>query len=276
MRFLHVFAAACGVLAYYAYDDAVRADGVSPLETAWRDRETPGGLDAAIAAYAAASQRQDATPLVFERLVHARYFRAWTRLEDGSDEQTKEFERAVADGVRGVAAASKLGGSAPAEAGDLDDSLGNLGATAIGPLYWMSACYGRTIEQMSVFRKPGAAKRFKRLMERCVEIDGSFFHGGPHRALAGYLSRAPGIMGGDEKLAKKHAEDAIRSDPNYAENYVVRAEYVWLPAKDRARYEADLKTAIALPDDACPDAIPEQRVVKAKAAKALAESGDKF
>jgi hypothetical protein len=236
----------------------------SALERAWAERDAAGGLERAIAAYDRASHRQDATPLVFERLVRLRYFRASERLPEG-DERRQGFADAIADGLRGLGALAKTGGSALAVASDLDDRLDAFDRAAVGILYWTALAYGRTISDMSVFKRPAAAKRFKRLVERCLALDETYFQGGPHRVLAGYLAEAPGFMGGDAALAREHADAAIRIAPKYAENYVIRAEDVWRQAGDRKKYDADLDAALACPDEAAPDALAEQKIAKERA-----------
>jgi hypothetical protein len=253
----------------------LHADGESPLERVWAGRDA--ALDASIAAYEKAAERSDATPLVFERLCRMRFFRASERLPAGSKEMYREYERAVADGLRGVNRLAKQGGSAFADAGDLDDGLASVPNPAVGILYWTALSYGSTIEDMSVFRQPGAAKRFKRLVERCLALDETYFHAGPHRALAGFLAQAPGIMGGDKELAKTHADAAVRLAPKYADNYVQRAENAWLPAKDRTKYEADMDAALALSDDAAgAESVPEQKAAKGHARDLKVHAGDKF
>lgn len=242
------------------------------LEKAWADREAH--LQEAIAAYEKASKAPDAPAIVFERLARAHFFHASERLKAGSDEQYKEYRAAVEDGLRGLSRATK---KKLEDAGDLDDARASVQKGEVGILYWTAVSYGSQIEDLSIFRQAGAAKRFKRLVERCEALDPSYFFGAPHRALAGFLQQAPGIMGGDSKKAREEADAAIAAAPDFADNYNVRAENVWLPEKDRAKYEADLAKALALADDACgPDAAPEQRAAKKHAAEMKAKAGEKF
>jgi hypothetical protein len=248
------------------------------LERAWAARgASKEALLAAIEAYEKASRRPDAGPPVFERLVRARYFLATFRLPDDSEEQREAYARALADGLRGLGRAWRKNDAAFGDAADLEDAAGAANSETIGVFYWTVLSYGNTISTMSVFRRPGAAKRFKRLVERALAIDERFFEGGPHRVLADYLAKAPGIMGGDAGEARAHAEAAVRLGPQYAENYVVRARDAWKPAGDRARYEADLRFAMALADEAAgADATPEQREAKEAAKRLLARIGEDF
>jgi hypothetical protein len=259
-------------------EDALAAALPAYLEQAWTDRG--GGEDAlarTIETYEHASRAKDAAPLVFERLVRARYFRAKFKLDD-EDAQKEEYERALADGLRGLGRALR---GDPAAFEDLeeveDEAASRVDARTAGLLFWTTAAYGSTIESMSIFRQSGAGKRFCRLMERVRDVDERYFHAGPHRVLADYKARAPGFMGGDSDAARAHAEAALKIAPNYAENWMARARDVWKPAKNRARYEADLKKAIELADDAAgADAIPEQRELKARAKRLLEKAGEEF
>lgn len=274
------------LLSVASFAPAARAQGPPVVATAapdlvraWAERDAgPGGLERALILYERAAERSDATPLVFERLVRLRYFQANFRREENSEPQAEGFDLAVRDGLRGVSRAALEGGKAAAEAADLDDALDKIGKNAAAILYWTALSYGQTIpRRLSVFKQPGAAKRLRRLFERCLALEETYFHGGPHRVLSDWHAKAPGILGGDSGEAREHAEAAVRLGPRFAENYVVRAENVWLPAGDRAKYEADLETALALADDAAgEDGIPEQREAKKKAKRLLAAIDEKF
>jgi hypothetical protein len=133
-------------------------------------------------------------------------------------------------------------------------------------LYWTTLSFGRTIESLSIFSQLGAAGSFRLALERTIELDGACFHGGPHRALALYLAQAPGVVGGDSALARRHAEEAVRIAPTFAENHLGFAEVLMHAGEDAGAATRDaLRRALDLPDEIPPDAMPEQRIAKARA-----------
>lgn len=241
------------------------------LERAWAERGSPGGLGRALVALETASQADDADALTFERLVRLRFFITNETVPEGSDARMDGWRRCVADGVRGLARHAAPGGLPIRDPDDIDDLRDRIQPAAVGILYWTALCYGNTIQGFSLLRQAGAAKRFRRMVERSLALDERYFQAGPHRVLAEYLHKAPGIMGGDDDVSRRHAEAAMRLYPRYAENPLCRAENVWEPRKDRTRWREEIEAALAAPEDAFPDAVPEQRAAKARAGRMRAK-----
>lgn len=230
------------------------------LDNAWSRRAEPGGLERAIAAHEAALREGFADVMVFERLLRLRFFRAQERLPEGSVEQKAEYRQCIADGLRGLERHGHSGRVLELDGPeDLDGVRDSLDRKAVGILYWMALCYGSTIRDASLLKQPGGAKRFRRLVECSLRLDERYFFGGPHRVLAEYLHAAPGIMGGDDDEARRHAEHAMRLYPRYPENPLCRAENVWKPLGNRDAFDADVAAALDATEEAAPDASLEYR-----------------
>jgi tetratricopeptide (TPR) repeat protein len=152
---------------------------------------------------------------------------------------------------------------------DLSERVSTLPRPAVGVLYWTTLSFGRTIESLSPLKRYPAAKRFRKALERSVDLQGAYFFGGPHRSLAMYLARAPGILGGDDDAAREHAQRAIKQGPRFAENYVNYAKILSISDGDQATLRGALKKAMSLPDDAIRPAIAEQKEAKAAARSML-------
>ena len=247
------------------------------LEDAWARRAEPGGLDRAIAAGEAALRAGDADARTFERLVRMRFFRAKERLSGDPAAQLAEYRRCVANGLRGLERHGDPGGAMTLEGvEELDEARERIGLPAIGILYWTALCYGPTIRDASLFKQPGAAKRFRRLVERSLKLDERYFFAGPHRVLAGYLHEAPGIVGGDDDEARSHAEAAMRLYPHYPENPLCRAENVWRPAGDRDHWLSDVDASLSAAEAASPDAAPEHHAAVESARRLKTHVADRF
>ncbi len=266
-----LFAAAVTFLA----PAAGRADPA--LDDAWARRGDAGGLERAIAAFETAARGADADATTFERLARMRFFRAKERLAGDPAAQLAEYRRCVADGLHGLERHGDPGGATTFEGiEELDEARDRIGRPAVGILYWTALCYGPTIRDASLFKQPGAAKRFRRLVERSLKLDERYFFAGPHRVLAGYLHEAPGIVGGDDDEARDHAEAAMRLFPHYPENPLCRAENVWKPAGDRDHWLSDVDAALAAADATSPDAGPEHRAAVARARRMKTSVADRF
>ncbi|GIW73425.1 MAG: hypothetical protein KatS3mg102_2967 [Planctomycetota bacterium] len=262
-RMLLVLAAVLGAVA--ARGDEPLAAGAEPVAAALAARGDRAAASAAVAALArrVAAGEEGARAA----LVRARYFLAAQFLPEG--EAAAELETAVQEGLAGLGRA--LG--QPLEGFDaLDEARARLGREQVPLAYWTALAYGAWIPHLSVFSRLGAARRFRRVLERLVELDGGYFYAGPHRVLAEFLAQAPGIAGGDEQAARDHALRAVELAPGYIENHVVYAA-VHHRERDPEAYREALRRAAAMPVDgvAAPD-VPEQRAARARARRLLEQA----
>lgn len=112
----------------------------------------------------------------------------------------------------------------------------------------------------------------RRLNEKTATIDPDYFYRGPDRFFCAMYTKLPGLLGGSTSKAIEHGIRAVEAFPNYAGNRYFLAEAYFKEGKnDLARTQ--LEAAIAAPDDAYPDVIPEQRMEKARAAGLLGRIG---
>jgi TRAP transporter TatT component family protein len=247
---------------------AARAAAEDPIISALDSRADEASTRRAIEALEVLAKKPGTHPLaVGSAILQARFFHAENFMR--GDAQVEANKRNVADGLARI---SRLLGEKIEEFDDLDERLGQMTKSGVGLLFWTTLSFGRTIESMSVFSQAGAAKRFKRGLERVIALDPDYFHGVPHAALAKYLARAPGFMGGDSDRAKKSSEEAIRRAPGYADNYVNLAEVlkqIGAPSQDVQRA---LSTALGQAEDGPPGAGPEQRIARARATVLLRET----
>lgn len=199
-------------------------------------------------------------------LLQARFFLAENYLQ--GDEQVRTNEENVREGLSHLSRALRT----PLRSfDDLDEVRERVPREAASLLFWTTASFGRTIESLSVFSQMGAAARFRRSLERLIALDGGYFFGAPHGALALYFARAPAVIGGDPALARRHALLTLQIAPRFAGNHVQHAEVIMRSGGREPEYVQALNRALDLPDDdAAAEAKPEQRAAKARA-RALLE-----
>lgn len=114
----------------------------------------------------------------------------------------------------------------------------------------------------------------RRLNEKTATIDPDYFYRGPDRFFCAMYTKLPGLLGGSTSKAIEHGKRAVDAFPSYVGNRYFLAEAYFKNGKnDLAR--AQLEAAVATPDDALPDVIPEQRMEKARAAELLGRIGKK-
>ena len=214
-------------------------------------REDPKKLEAAVKAYEDAGAFAQATRACLARLeLHG----------DLKDDGQKEpwVDRGLKDGAKALRIP---------DPDDVIDGLAKLARPDAEALFYFAALYGRKIELCWKVKQFGMAKKFRRMAERAAELDGTVAHGGPHRMLGNFHHDAPGLVGGDSARVRPELDKAVEVAPKYAESRVMRAKLADSPAEKKA----DLEAALAAPDDAVPDMIPEQRAAK-KEARALLDA----
>lgn len=212
----------------------------------WAGREDPGKANEAVAACEALLRE---TPNDYETLLRLARLHYWI----GQNlEQVKESD-AIAQYVKGREYGRRAAGAAPDRAGGYFFEAANL---------------GRENNLKGKFKTLLGIGKVEELNRKAEAIQPDYFYRGPDRFFCAYYTRLPGLLGGSVKKAVEHGKKAVVAYPNYAGNRFLLAEaYVKDGRNDLAR--AELDAALAAPDDAFPDAIPEQRLEKKRAAELL-------
>jgi TRAP transporter T-component len=88
---------------------------------------------------------------------------------------------------------------------DLEAATANLGKAAVPALFWSASCLAKWIDLnrddiASVASLASAAT----LMERVLELDGSYYYGGPHIFFGVYYGGRAPMFGGNFELAEEH------------------------------------------------------------------------
>lgn len=110
------------------------------------------------------------------------------------------------------------------------------------------------------------------LNEKTDAIDPDYFYRGPDRFFCAMYTKLPGLLGGSSSKAIEHGKKAVAAFPNYVGNRYFLAEAYFKDGKNELARE-QLEAAVATPDDALPDVIPEQRMEKSRAAELLGRIG---
>ena len=252
-------------------------DAAAKAEEAWGNRGDKASLEAAIAAWEAASLANPNDAVVLAKLSHAYYFLAdahHRKLGDKSAEYLGAFEKGTAAGERALAAASPkfkqevTGGIA------VEQAIKSVGPEGLEAMYWYAANLGKWSRAKGFAVTLGNKDRIRAVMSRALELDPNFFHGAPYRYFGAFYAVAPGFAGGDMNKSKESFEKSLASAPNYVGTKVLFAELYAAKKGDRALYEKLLDEVLATPDDILPGLEPETRNEKEKAKELKAKAGD--
>lgn len=234
-----LFAAIAGVSS--GGDDSRRK-----AEALWAGREDPAKANEAVSAFEALLK--DA-PNDYETLLHLSRLHYWI----GQNLEPVKGSDAIAHYVKGREYAHRAAVAAPDRPGGYFFEAANLGRE--------NGLKGKFKSLLGIGKVEG-------LNRKAEAIQPDYFYRGPDRFFCAYYTRLPGLLGGSLAKAIEHGKKAVAGYPNYAGNRFLLAEaYVKDGKNDLAR--AELEAALATPDDALPDAIPEQRLEKKRAAELL-------
>jgi tetratricopeptide (TPR) repeat protein len=222
------------------------ADLMENAETLWTQREDPGKASEGIAAYEELLKENPEDYKILLRLSRLHY---WVgQILEGTDK-----EEALAHYGKGIEFGEKASGIDPEKPGGFFFEAANL---------------ARRNNLKGTFTNIFGINRVKKLNKRTASIDPGYFYNGTDRFFCAYYTKLPGLLGGSTKKAIEFGMRAVAAYPNYAGNRLFLAEaYVKDGNNDLARKE--LEAAVSLPDDAFPDAIPEQRMEKKRAGEVL-------
>jgi len=108
------------------------------------------------------------------------------------------------------------------------------------------------------------------LMQRALELDGSYYYGGPHLFFATYYANLPQIMGGSAEKSRKEFEEAMRvSGGRFLMADVFLAEFYAPLVLDQDLFESTLQRVLDAPPDIDPDIRVMNELAKERARRLL-------
>jgi hypothetical protein len=148
----------------------------------------------------------------------------------------------------------------------------------VAGLFWTANAWGSYINLNKTDVKALAdIPRIEAMMEKVLELDETFYYGGPHLFLGTLFASRPRILGGDPKRAKEHFESCLSISNNafllpkyfYAKSYAVQVQ-------DRELFRQQLTEILEAPDDLLPEQRLANEIAKRKAKALLAQEDDLF
>jgi hypothetical protein len=113
-------------------------------------------------------------------------------------------------------------------------------------------------------------------MQRVIELDEKYGHGGAHVVLGRLYFKLPGVAGGDNEKSIEHFEKAKKIDKNHLLTHLFMADTLLALDKKEDAIKA-LKFVIDAPvqKDREPENAKEKKIAKEKLAELTEEDGDK-
>lgn len=104
--------------------------------------------------------------------------------------------------------------------------------------FWLAVNYGFLGETRGILTSLFLIDPIEKALKKSLEIDESYFYGGPHRAMGWFLHKVPPwpISKGDSRKGLQHLEKALEFGPEFYLNHIYIAQILSaLREKERAR-----------------------------------------
>ena len=226
------------------------AEPEGKAELLWNEREDLGKAAEAIAAYEALQKDKPENYDILLQLSRLHYWIGQNLESTNGKESLSHYGKGREYGKK----ASEAGPDKP------------------GGYFFEAANLARENNLKGTFSNLWGISTVRKLNEKTSSIDPDYFYRGPDRFFCALYTKLPGLLGGSASKAIEFGKRAAEAFPNYAGNRFFLAEaYVKEGKNDLARKE--LEAAVALPDNALPDVIPEQRLEKKRATELLKRIG---
>ncbi|MBU44158.1 MAG: hypothetical protein CMN76_13125 [Spirochaetaceae bacterium] len=113
-----------------------------------------------------------------------------------------------------------------------------LDASCIEAQFWLAVNYGFLGETRGILTSLFLIDPIEKALSKSLELDESYFYGGPHRAMGWFLHKVPPwpISKGDSRKGLKHLEKALEYGPDFYLNHIYIAQvFAALRDKENAR-----------------------------------------
>jgi hypothetical protein len=160
----------------------------------------------------------------------------------------------------------------------LKNEVDRLGVDAVPALFWSASCLGKWID-LNRDKVTGIAGlgNAAALMQRVLELDDTYYHGGAHMFFGVYYGGRSPMLGGNFARAEEHFRHATEINNNKLLMVdMLKAEYLYRQQLDRDAFHNTLTGVIAAPDDLYPEMALPNAVAKRRAAALLEHEDDWF
>lgn len=133
---------------------------------------------------------------------------------------------------------------------------------------------------LAISDEPSALKdlpKLEAMMDRVLELDDTYYHGGIHALMGVYLVARPEMFGGMPEEAQMHFKEAFEiSESKYLLWHYLYARYYAVEIKDRELFSETLNRILSAPDDLYPEEAFINGAAKMKARYLLGKIDDIF
>lgn len=160
----------------------------------------------------------------------------------------------------------------------LEKQVAGLDMQAVPALFWSASCLGKWIDHNrdKVSGIAGLANAAV-LMQRVLELDDTFYHGGAHLFFGVYYGGRAPMLGGDFARSSEHFRRAAEINDNRLLLVdMLKAQYLYRQQLDRDAFHRTLTGIIEADDGLYPEMALVNAIAKQRAALLLGQEDDWF
>ena len=161
---------------------------------------------------------------------------------------------------------------------DLEAATAKLGKAAVPALFWSASCLGKWIDlNRDDIASAASLASAATLMKRVLELDDSYYYGGPHLFFGVYYGGLAPMFGGNFALAEEHFRRA--DEINQGKLLMVellQAEYLYRQQLNRTAFHDKLQYILDAPQGLYPEMALVNAICKQRAVYLLALEDEWF
>jgi len=187
--------------------------------------------------------------------------------DDERDRAEVLYRKAKLYGFRAISKHADFGKAAGGSLGEFSSLLNQFNRKDVPGLFWTANAWASWISvNMGGVEAMADLPMIEATMKRILELDDTFYYGGPHLMMGVYLAAKPAILGGDLEKAKQHFDRAFAlGSGKILMSRVLFAQYYARGIRDRALFTTTLEGVLAARADEVPDLTFVNTVAKEKA-----------
>jgi tetratricopeptide (TPR) repeat protein len=252
---------------------------VEEAEALWEERDDADKLRQAIEKWEQALEVDPSQDATWADLSRGYYFLADCHLlfdDEQKDQMMEVYEKSTQAAEQGLMQQSPEFRKRMQAGARMEEAVTVLKKEAVPALYWRSAALGKWAAAKGFATLLSYKDEVRAVMTHVLELDRTYYFGGPDRYFGAFFARAPSFAGGDLDRSKAHFEASLQQEPNYFATRVLYAEDYGVKAQDRAVFDQQLDYVLNTDPEVLPPVAPENRCEQRKAEKAKAKAGEVF
>lgn len=181
-------------------------------------------------------------------------------------------------GFRALADRGDFGAAAAGNLEEFKTFLRRYQKGDVPALFWTASAWAGWIgSNLGNVAAVGDLPALEATLERTLQLDDTYYYGGPHLLMGVYLAARSPVFGGGLAASKKHFDRALALSGNKAlSGKVMFAEYYAVGTKDRQLFETTLREVGAASGEGVPELTLSNTLAKDKAKRLLDKTEEYF